>query len=240
VGNGDFKDEVCIPGGPFLMGCDPDEGVAGERPKHNVQLTPYLIDVYEVTNARYRACVDDGVCTAPLAGSTYFTTGLDALPVAGVSWDQATVFCDWDGGRHLPSEAQWEKAARGPAPSEVNMPWGADPPTCDLTIGEGCLYSGLAQPWPVDARPAGASFYGVQQMAGNVDEWCQDYSSASYYSVSPLLDPPGPATGTHRIIRGMNFSVSLAAQAESVFARMGTSATTQRSSLGIRCARRGF
>jgi len=111
---------------------------------------------------------------------------------------------------------------------------------CDLAIGDGCLYNGLAQPWPVDARPDGASFYGVQQLAGNVDEWCQDYSSASYYSVSPLLDPQGPATGTHRIIRGMNFGVSLAAQAESVFARMGTSTTTQRSSLGIRCARRGF
>ena len=191
------------------MGCDssnPAESCYSlEQPLHTVTLDAYSIDKYEVTNARYKACVDAGGCTAPgsvnsWTRSPYYGTSTYAdYPVLNVDWFQANAFCAW-AGKRLPTEAEWEKAARGSSDTRV-YPWGDSAPDCTKT-----------NYWPspacvgdtsrVGSYPSGASPYGVMDMAGNVDEWVQDWYDSSYYSVSPSNNPQGPETGTYRVLRG--------------------------------------
>ena len=200
---GDYKDEICIPGGPFIMGC-PDSRTfcsSEERPSHIVYLTPYYIDKYEVTNARYRECVEAGVCSDPASLSTYFRSGTENWAVNYVSWRQAKTFCQWDGGRDLPTEAQWEKSAKGPYPLDPQYPWGDTPPSgCDEYPSIEC--SGPTYPTSVEDYPIDESYYGVIHLLDNAKEYVNDYYSATYYSISPELDPPGPATGYSKVIRG--------------------------------------
>ena len=232
---GDFKNDICVPGGPFVMGSDPGEGyAANEQPEHIVNLSPYFIDKYEVTVARYRECVLASGCLVPEEGaSNYFDSGSEDLPINNVVWDEARTFCQWD-GRRLPTEAEWEKAARGPAPREVSMPWGDDPATCLHVPSTDCGQSGPEQ---VDSNPAGASFYQVVQLGGNVREWVNDFYDAAYYSMSPTLDPPGPASGLLYVARGPWYYDSLTFHgfANTIRAFYGDSYTAE--SLGFRCAR---
>jgi gamma-glutamyl hercynylcysteine S-oxide synthase len=159
--------------GVFIMGSD--TGAADEQPVHAVQVATFGIDRYEVTNGRYGACVDAGVCTPPALTisrdrPSYFRDARFAdYPVVFVSWAQADTFCRFDGGR-LPTEAEWEKTARGPAPSIRAYPWGDTPADCEHANMEGCLGDTDA----VGRRPAGVSPYGAFDMAGNVYEWVQD------------------------------------------------------------------
>jgi formylglycine-generating enzyme required for sulfatase activity len=224
----DYKDEICIPGGPFIMGSDPGEGNANERPEHEVILTPYYIDKFEVTVGRYQECVTDGVCV-----ELYAPEDSD-YPAYNVTYDEAATFCQWDGGRVLPTEAQWEKAARGPSPREVPYPWGDDLPTCELVVASGC---GAGHVKPVDVRPDGVSYYGVFQMAGNVSERCADYYDPDYYASSPIVDPIGPMTGTDRAMRGRD-----AYQPTEAFDNgpVVTFRHTDGLADGFRCARRGY
>lgn len=122
-GNQDFKEDVCISAGPFIMGSACAEYAT---PVHVVNLSAYFIDMYPVTVGRYEECVQAGACTEPEdnAYSTYHNSHLEK-PVNWVTWYQAQEFCQWDGGRRLPTEAEWEKAARGPEPRAVEYPWGA-------------------------------------------------------------------------------------------------------------------
>ena len=209
-GDPDNNEWITIPAGDFVMGCDIGGGDPncdyfgyGETPKHTVTLSGYKIQKYEVTNTQYKACVDAAVCSAPSSSNSYTRTPYygnatyDNYPVIYVNWTQASAYCAWIGGR-LPTEAEWEKAARGPIPREVIYPWGNDTLTCSLANYSGCL----GDTKEVGSHPAGASYYGLMDMAGNVWEWVNDWYSSSYYSSSPSTDPTGPTSGGYRVLRG--------------------------------------
>jgi formylglycine-generating enzyme required for sulfatase activity len=158
-----------IPAGEFVMGCDDlDSKVCGkaERERVSVDLPDFSIDRTEVTQAAYQRCIEAGVCTAPAGG--FEPTEACTNPVVNVTWQQAGQYCAWLDKR-LPTEAEWEKAARGT--DERVFPWGNDAPTCELANFEGC---GLRSAEPVASHPAGASPYGVHDLAGNVREWVFD------------------------------------------------------------------
>ncbi len=207
----DGMELVYIPAGEFQMGCDPAHNggydcYQDELPLHTVTLDAYYIDKTEVTNAQYEKCVADGECEPPNETSSYSQsayygkTSYDNHPVINVSWQDASKYCEW-AGRELPTEAQWEKAARGKSPRAY--PWGDTEPTCELVNGTNCVGDTTA----VGSYPLGASPYGVLDMVGNVWEWVRDWYSETYYSsLERFINPVGPSTGTYKVIRGGCFS----------------------------------
>jgi formylglycine-generating enzyme required for sulfatase activity len=236
----EHKTELCIPGGEFIMGRQPGEGWGDDEPAHTVALTPYFIDKYEVTNDRYRECVSANACLPPSSTADYFQTGTENRPVVMVTYVMAEEFCLWDGGRYLPTEAQWEKAARGPAPREVLNPWGSAPATCELCAASYCAGSTHLHSMDVGILPLGVSYYGVHNMAGNAGELVKDWYSNSYYASGVYLDPPGPSAGTYRLIRGLDFSDGLSDYTETVTFRRYRSTPSQSLGTGFRCARPGY
>jgi formylglycine-generating enzyme required for sulfatase activity len=202
VSEKDKADEIYIPAGEFIMGTDDkdaqhtlDNGVAfPEVPAHTVYLDGYWIDKYEVTNARYALCVADGGCTPPWINSSYTRTEyygnpeFDQYPVIMVDWWQADTFCKW-AGKRLPTEAEWEKAARGT--DGRKYPWGNDPISndkanfCDINCPKAhanpTFNDGYGDTAPVGSFPNGASPYGVMDMAGNVWEWTSTIPMAYPY-----------------------------------------------------------
>ena len=210
----DVREEVLIPAGPFQMGCDnnnPTEPCRpDERPLHTVNLDAYYIDKYEVTTARYKACVDAGRCRTPRTRTSetrpfyYGNPTYADYPVLHVSWSDAGRFCAWEGKR-LPTEAEWEKAARGSSDTR-KYPWGDSPLNCalgnfDVVVGSARVPC-IGDTARVGLYPGGASPYGVMDMAGNVREWVNDWYAIDYYRESPANNPQGPATGTTRVLRG--------------------------------------
>lgn len=188
----------------FMMGCSPAEASQcdnDEEPYHQVQLSAYAIERTEVSQAAYQACVDAAACTLPAANFDPIAKG--QFPVTAVTWLQAKTYCEWRGGR-LPTEAEWERAARGT--DERIFPWGDDEPDCSFANIDGC--GGVAQ--EVDSNPNGASPIGALNMIGNVYEWIADYYGNKYYFNSPLQDPTGPATGDARAVRGAGFAFNQA------------------------------
>jgi formylglycine-generating enzyme required for sulfatase activity len=210
--------ELLISAGTFQMGCDatnPAEegceayfGQTQELPLHTVYLDAYYIDKYEVTNARYAACVEAGGCTAPHWNrsvtrlSYYGDPSYADYPVINVTWQQAKAYCSW-AGKRLPTEAEWEKAARGSNDTR-KFPWGNEAPSCSVANMNTCVNDTS----PAGSYPAGASPYGVMDMSGNVWEWINDWYDPDYYSVSPPSNPPGPPTGTYEMMRGGAFNDS--------------------------------
>jgi formylglycine-generating enzyme required for sulfatase activity len=192
-----------VPEGPFLMGSGQDEvgAASDEMPQRTVILDDYWIDQTEVTNAMYALCVADGDCRPPLSmgsdtrSSYYDITEYADYPVINVSWTDANAYCTW-AGRRLPSEAEWEKAARGQ--NGQTYPWGDQGPACDLLNFNNCVGDTTA----MGSYPSGASPYGALDMAGNVWEWVQDWYSGNYYQVSSTDNPSGPASGSVRVLRG--------------------------------------
>ena len=203
----DNADLVCVPAGEFLMGStDSDKDAQdNEKPQHKVDLDAFWIDRTEVTNAQYEKCVQAGQCTASSYASDSKYNG-DTQPVVGVTWNDATTYCEW-AGRRLPTEAQWEKAARG---TDGHLyPWGNQMATCDYAVvavtydsETGC---GKKTTWPVGSKPKGASPYGALDMAGNVWEWVEDQYDAEYYANSPSKNPTGPSSGPDRLLRGFGW-----------------------------------
>jgi len=185
----DGMEMVYVPAGVFIMGSD--DGDSDEKPEHTVYLDAFWIDKFQVTNSQYSHCVADDVCSTPnriksISRDPYYgDSAYDEFPVIWVSWYDAETYCRWAGGR-LPTEAEWEKAARGT--DARKYPWGDTAPTCSVVNFAGCVGDTSA----VGSYPAGASPYGAMDMAGNVWEWVKDSYDESYYNESPLENPIGP------------------------------------------------
>lgn len=198
-------DMVRVPAGPFCMGCSPgDEAcVSHERPEHEVTLSAFAIDRTEVTQGAYEACVETGVCPPVEAcGGVYDPVGRSEHPAICITYAMANAYCDWV-GKALPTEAQWEKAARGRL--RTRYPWGDAIADCDLAnleLRDTTPCQGDGEPAPVGSRPAGASPYGALDMAGNVWERVADWFDPFAYQHGPVTDPTGPATGSSRVLRG--------------------------------------
>jgi len=179
---------VRVPAGEFIMGSD--SGETDEKPVHRVYLDEYFIDKYEVTNEQYNQCVSAGSCSA----NGKFNSFTDPQqPVVGVDWNQADTYCKW-AGKRLPTEAEWEKAARGT--DGRTYPWGEGIDCSRANYGD-CKHGKTK---PVGSYPSGASPYGAMDMAGNVWEWCADWYG--YYQNSPNRNPTGPGSGQSRVLRG--------------------------------------
>jgi eukaryotic-like serine/threonine-protein kinase len=186
---------VYVPEGIFTMGY---EVADDEKPVHDVFLSSFWMDQTEVTNAMYAKCVEAGACSRPISiasysRSDYYNNPQYAdFPVISVSWCDAGTYCIW-AGRRLPTEAQWEKAARGT--DEHLYPWGNESPVCALAnfVSQSGVCAG--DPAAVGSYPAGASPYGALDMAGNVLEWVSDIYGPSYYFKSPDANPSGPDVG---------------------------------------------
>ena len=184
----DGAEMVYVPAGEFLMGTE--DGNSDESPEHTIYLDAYWIYKYEVTNAQYRQCIEAGVCSGSL--NSYPE---DNYPAVLIDWYEADTYCTWAGGR-LPTEAEWEKAARGDY--SRTYPWGEESPSCSLANIQGCEGGTV----PVGSLPDGTSPYGALDMAGNVWEWVSDRYDEDYFASSPDTNPTGPGSGTSRVLRG--------------------------------------
>ncbi len=195
----DGMEMVFVAEGPFIMGSDND--YEDESPAHNVYLDDFWIDKTEVTNSMYYTCMQAGSCPTPTVDGFYapkdhFKDPLKAdLPVVFVTWYNAQTYCEW-AGRRLPTEAEWEKAARG-VDSRI-YPWGDQEPAPELPNFDKNNFNLM----PVGSFPSGASPYGAMDMAGNAWEWVADWYDESYYAISPITNPTGPTKGSARVMRG--------------------------------------
>ncbi len=259
------KGTIAIPGGSFYMGSDDD--LPMEKPAHQVTLAPYCMDEFEVTVADYKECSDAGRCKR--AGTTNVWDGIkpeeakafDPLcnirdqdtksrhPINCVDWDQADKFCH-EQGKRLPTEAEWEFAARGP--DGRKYPWGDDDPAsahlnaCGKEcmawgqkngIDEKPMYTvddGFPNTAPVGSFPKGASRYGIQDVVGNVWEWVADWYAP--YTKDELKDPKGPDSGEARVIRGGAWNASVPAWVRPTF-RYKDAPTKRSYGIGFRCAK---
>lgn len=219
-----------VPAGEFIMGLNDDEE---DNPSHNVTLDAFWIDETEVTNAMYARCDEEGACDPPwsVAAGTiaryYDNPTFADFPVIYVSWNDARDYCAW-AERRLPTEAEWEKAARGT--DERIYPWGDNVPTTDLANHGGLV----GNTTPVDEYSAGASPYRVLNMAGNVWEWVADYYDHAYYNKSRSSNPLGPVAGDNRVMRGGSWRD--VKETIRVVHRFGNYPLDTSSSLGFRCA----
>ncbi len=216
-----------IPGGEYSIGYN--KGMLDQRPLHKVKLRSFYIDVHEVTNAQYRDFLEATGHREPLFWDDT-TFNKPYLPVTGVSWKDASAYCAW-AGKRLPSEAEWEVAARGGLEGE-DYPW------------KGSLKEELANyhhnpdTIPQGIKPVGqylANGFGLYDMAGNVWEWTADYYSATFYSDSAALENPrGPSRGSARVIRGGSWNYGR--EFQKVYYRNRASPVLRLSYLGFRCA----
>jgi len=195
---------VEIPDGEFAMGLDGMQALEDERPQHRVWLQRFFIDLHEVTTAQYASFLAATNRAVPWQWDTVDRTQHGDQPVIGVDWSDADAYCRWKGKR-LPTEAEWEKSARG---TDGRLyPWGNRVPNKDLAnfaLGARFSYSQVLM--PAQSYEHGKSPYGLYHMAGNVWEWVQDWYAVNYYDVSPGQDPQGPEQGQFKVLRGGSWS----------------------------------
>jgi len=227
TGNAPAGDMVSVPAGDFTMGCGGTDTQCrdDEKPSHVVTLVAFEIDRTEVTQDQYAACVQAKACAPPSCAWDCTTTD---SPAGCVAWPEAKNYCAW-AGKRLPTEAEWEKAARG---TDGRLyPWGNDAPDCTHANMASCG----AHAEPVGMLPAGASPYGALDMAGNVVEMVADWYDVGFYQVSPQDNPTGPATGNRYGGRGGGYKSEPAWQRAS--SRDWYDLTDASEPLGFRCAR---
>jgi eukaryotic-like serine/threonine-protein kinase len=231
---------VYVPAGEYLMGSTNLDTMAhiDEKPPHTVYLNDYWIDRTEVSNAMYAQCVSAGGCKPPYSSffstlynsynwSYYNNSQYDNYPVIYVNWNDAVLYCNWAGVR-LPTEAEWEKTARG-TDGRI-YPWGNSSPSNDL------LNHDSYSPAAVGEYPTGASPYGALDMAGNVWEWVNDWYGDTYYSQSSESNPQGPTSGNHRVLRGGTWNAFDETDVRASL-RNGRDPTYSFNDVGFRCAR---
>jgi formylglycine-generating enzyme required for sulfatase activity len=226
-----FGELVYVAAGKFRMGDNFGDGESRERPVHTVDLDAYYIGKYEVTNGQWRKFLDDPGYedpkywphgwVVPKDQNPYWTQpqnhgggtpGSDHYPVQGMNWDAATAYCNWLSAKtgkpyRLPTEAEWEKAARGP--DQRRFPWGNSidhsyaniDGSQDYDTGQWVGFYDGSQRGSLQTHN-GASPYGAMDMAGNLMEWCSDWYSQDYYKHSPGKNPKGPDSGSYRVLRG--------------------------------------
>ncbi len=214
---------VYVPSGEFIMGQGGED-----NPEHAVYVRDFWIYRTKVTNQMYAGCVAAGGCSAPEnePSDHYLDTEYAEQPVIGVNWEQAAAYCSWVQGA-LPTEAQWEKTARGP---DGNIyPWGDSAPNCDLLNFDNCL----GNVSDVTDFPAGKSYYEALDMAGNTFEWVLDWYDPTYYEASPSDDPYGPELGEVKSVRSSSFESG--AQQVPVANRFFLDPEKYREDLGFRC-----
>jgi formylglycine-generating enzyme required for sulfatase activity len=229
ISSKDSMVSVYVPAGVFLMGSAATDKDAAddEKPQHKITLEGYWIDKTEVTNVMYKKCVDSGSCGKP-GCSHYGDSQYDDHPVVCVDWSLANAYCKWVGGR-LPTEAEWEKAARG-TDGRI-YPWGNDPPSNELFNYDNNIRGTTV----VGNFPKGASPYGLLDMAGNVWEWVNDWYGEMYYWNSPRSKPQGPSYGRTRVMRGGSWDYrSWFARSAS---RSGVNPVISSDNHGFRCVR---
>ncbi|MGD9091754.1 MAG: formylglycine-generating enzyme family protein, partial [Anaerolineales bacterium] len=223
----DRAEMVSVPAGEFTMGSNDVSYPFREGPAHTVYLDAFYIDKYEVTNAKYRECVDAGGCLKIIKTDYFDNPDLANHPVVNVTINWARKYCRW-AGKRLPTEAQWEKAARGT--DNRTYPWG-EGIDCEHAQYLDCG----GQTVPVGSKPAGASPYGAQDMAGNVWEWTNDLFVEDYYQTSPERNPTGGKRGNEWVFRGGSWTEE-APYLRSTY-RTWYNPNAQYYNLGFRCVR---
>lgn len=232
---------ILIPAGPFTMGSN--DGLPNERPEHPVELDAYYIDQYEVTLALYRKFLDSGMHDSPPTWDDEAATTVGDRPAIGMKWTDAEVYCKW-AGKRLPTEAEWEKAARGT--DARRYPWGSMQPFVDIAnynrglwvseaITLAAVTSGLeGMSVRHGLKEGGKSPYGLNHMAGNAAEWVADWYDRDYYQNSPKKNPTGPAQGEKRVLRGGSWAdLPLSLR---VTARVSAEPEYEERTIGFRCA----
>jgi sulfatase modifying factor 1 len=237
------SDWVLVPAGEFEMGAEGGQAEPDEAPKHRVHVDAFYIGKYEVTNRQYHTFVKSTGHRPPdnedpkydLWRGDTMLDGIGELPVINVSWDDAVAYCKWSGGR-LPTEAEWEKAARGT--DGRTYPWGNDPVTgnrANYSNENVTFWDGPATLARKNQFDYGRSPYGAYEMAGNVWEWVQDWYDENYYKNSSSKNPRGPSDGKERILRGGSWRNTPEILRSSN--RNKETPTDRRVYAGIRCAK---
>jgi formylglycine-generating enzyme required for sulfatase activity len=213
---------VYIPAGAFEMGSE--DGYVDEVPVHTVYLDAFWMDQTEVTYAQFNQFLAEGSYNANPCGDG------DDHPVACVNWFDAQAYCEW-AGRRLPTEAEWEKAARGGLIGK-KYPWGDEAPVCTAGTQNGTQYYPCGD-GTVPVKTFAANGYGLFDMAGNVWVWVMDWYQSNYYASSPTNNPQGPSSGDTRVLRGGGWNLD--EYQLRVADRSDYFPNDRNGSLGIRC-----
>jgi len=223
---------VSFPAGTFMMGCQGAQCAETNNwsPTHSVMLSAFSIDVREVIQSEYQACIVAGACALP-AGGVYSPNRTPEHPMQNASWTMANAYCTW-AGKRLPTEAEWERAARGT--DSRPFPLGDQEPDCTTAnIGgydPACYLTSVR----VGSFATDVTADGLYDMTGNASEWVADWFAPDYYGSSPATDPTGPATGEDRVYRGGSYGfVSYYARS---FYRGHTKPEISAANIGFRCA----
>jgi formylglycine-generating enzyme required for sulfatase activity len=225
---------VLIPGGDFVMGSPDEEGYEDEHPEHRVSLAAFYLDKYEVTNARYDKFLEDTGHVRPEYWEQLDLSVHGEVPVVGVAWADGQAYCEW-AGKRLPTEAEWEYAARGM--DRRRYPWGNTEPDAHLANYGKRWSHKFYQDRLATAKSheEGKGPYGTHNMAGNVWEWVADWYEEKYYQGSPAQNPPGPPTGKMKVVRGGSWNFS--PQYLRAASRLKFPPISRTADIGVRCAR---